>query len=137
MTEEIIESLRAVVDAFNQGDIDGAVANVAANAAPDFEYVSAGTVGAMEGVYRGPDGYRRFLEGFWDPFEDARVEVDDVMEAADQVLISLTLRGRGKQSGVEASWKIFQLWTMREGKFVRGQAFTSREEALEAAGLAE
>jgi ketosteroid isomerase-like protein len=32
---------------------------------------------------------------------------------------------------------VFQLWTFRDGKVVRGQAFSDREEALEAAGLSE
>jgi hypothetical protein len=29
------------------------------------------------------------------------------------------------------------VWTLRDGKFVHGQGFTAREEALEAAGLQE
>ena len=53
------------------------------------------------------------------------------------MLVPQTLRGRGKQSGVETSWTYFQLWTVRDGKLVRGQGFTSRVDALEAAGLEE
>jgi hypothetical protein len=45
------------------------------------------------------------------------------------------VQGRGKQSGAEGSWTIWELWTVREGKLVHGQGLTSREEALEAAGL--
>ena len=32
---------------------------------------------------------------------------------------------------------IWHVWTVRGGKVVRGQAFTSREQALEAAGVRE
>jgi ketosteroid isomerase-like protein len=60
-----------------------------------------------------------------------------LIEAGDQVLASLTFRGHGKQSGVETNWSVWQLWTVRDGSFVLGQGFTSREEALEAAGLRE
>jgi len=49
----------------------------------------------------------------------------------------LTISGRGNQSGVEATWKIWQVWTYREGKSVRGRGFSSRDEALEAVGLRE
>jgi hypothetical protein len=53
------------------------------------------------------------------------------------VAVGLTISGRGKQSGVEASWNIWQVWTYREGKSVRGRGFSSRDETLEAAGLRE
>jgi hypothetical protein len=39
-----------------------------------------------------------------------------------------------KQSRVEASWDLWHLWTIQDGKVGRGQAFTERDEALEAAG---
>ena len=60
-----------------------------------------------------------------------------MIEARDQVLACVTFRGYGKQSGVETNWSLLQLWTVRDGKFLRGQGFTDRDEALEAAGLRE
>jgi hypothetical protein len=53
------------------------------------------------------------------------------------VLAAVTLRGRGKQSGVETSWALWHVWTLQDGKVVRGQAFTNRDEAVKAAGLSE
>jgi ketosteroid isomerase-like protein len=53
------------------------------------------------------------------------------------VLATLTFRGRGRQSGVEANWSLWQLWTVRDGRFVRGQGFTDRDAALEAVRLSE
>jgi hypothetical protein len=41
----------------------------------------------------------------------------------------------GAIPGVEVRWDVWNLWTMRDGKVVRGQGFTSRAEALEAGGL--
>jgi hypothetical protein len=38
---------------------------------------------------------------------------------------------------VQAKFTFCQTWTVQDGKFVRGQGFASREEALEAAGLRE
>lgn len=78
---------------------------------------------------RGREGYRRFLEWIFDEFDEPRAEIDEIIEAGDQVLVSFTLRGRGKQSGVAVDMSLFQLWTMREGKFARGQGFTSMDEA--------
>jgi ketosteroid isomerase-like protein len=93
-------------------------------------------VGAR-GVYRGAEGFRRFLDSFWDEFDEPNIETRDLIEAGNQVLTSATFQGRGKQSGAETSWDLWQVWTLRDGKVVRGQGFTSKEEALEAAGLRE
>jgi hypothetical protein len=128
MSHENVEIVRRGIEAFNRVDLEAMVAD----AAPDFEYVAAGTIFA--GVYRGSEGFRRFVEGFWGEFDDAHIEVHEFTEAGDRVLVSQTFQGRGKQSGVEVSWDIWQLWTLRDGKVVRGQGFTSRDEALEAIG---
>ena len=67
--------------------------------------------------------------------------IHELVEAGDRVLAAVALRGRGKQSGVEggveASWDVWHLWTFHNGKVVRGQGFTTRDEALEAGGLLE
>jgi ketosteroid isomerase-like protein len=70
-------------------------------------------------------------------FENARVEIRELTEAGDRVLASVTLRGRGRQSGAEASWDVWHVWTVRDGKLINGQGFTRSDEALEAAGLSE
>ncbi len=88
-------------------------------------------------MYRGPEGLRRFLESFWGAFDQPVVEVRELIEAEAQVLAGLTFQGRGKESGVKTTWDIWHVWTARGGKVVRGQAFTSREQALEAIGLSK
>jgi ketosteroid isomerase-like protein len=68
---------------------------------------------------------------------EPRVEINELSEAGDQVLASVTLRGRGKQSGVDTSWDVWHLWTVEDSKLVHGHGFTSKTDALEAAGLRE
>ena len=132
MSQENVEMLRRAYEAFNRGDREGAVAGFA----PEAEYVvTTGQIPGAGGVYRGPEGYRRFLESWWSEFDEPGIEVHELIETGDQVLASLKLRGRGRQSGVETSWDIWQIWTVRAGMVVRGQGFTSREEALAAVGL--
>ena len=133
MSHENVELVRRAYEAFNRGDLDG----MFADAAPAFEYRATGVIPGAAGVYRGPEEYSRFLERWWGEFEAPEVDVHEFIDAGDQVLVSLTFRGRGKQSGVETTWDIWHVWTVRGGKVVRGEAFTSREQALEAAGLKE
>ena len=77
------------------------------------------------------------MSWLWDEFEDARIEVHELVDAGDQVLASVTLQGRGRQSGADVAWDLWHLWWIKGGKAVRGQAFRDKEQALEAAGLSE
>jgi ketosteroid isomerase-like protein len=133
MSEENVEMARRGYEAFNRRDIDAAVADFA----PDFEYFPAGALPGFGEVAHGPEGFRRFVETFWREFDEPNIEVHELIDAGDQVVASTTMRGRGKQSGAETSLDIWVLWTARNGAVVRGQEFTSRAEALEAAGLSE
>jgi ketosteroid isomerase-like protein len=133
MSQENVEIVRRAFEAYNRGDLDTAVADFAS----DFEYIASGAIPGGRGVFRGPEGYKRFVGWLREEFDDARVEIDAITDAGDQVLVSVTIRGRGRQSGVEASWNDWQVWTLRDGKIVDGLGFTNRAEALEAAGLSE
>jgi hypothetical protein len=133
MSQKNVEMARRAYAAFNRGDLEGMLADFA----PDSEYVTTGAIPGVEEVYRGPEGFRRFLKSFWGEFDEPGLEVHELIEAEDQVLVGLTFQGRGKQSGVETTWDLWHLWTVRAGKVARGQAFTSREQAVEAAGLQE
>jgi ketosteroid isomerase-like protein len=131
VSAENTEIIRRAFEAFNRRDWNALVAE----AAPDMEYVPSGALpGSTESVH-GPEGYLEFLRWLTDEFADPRVEVRALRDAGDQVFAEVALSGRGKQSGAETSWTLWQVWSVREGKIARGRAFTSREEALEAAGL--
>jgi ketosteroid isomerase-like protein len=127
-----VELVRRAVEAFNRED-RGWVREMAA---PDFEYVPSGAIPGLAGVYRGMEEFEHgFLDRLWAEFDEAHYEILEIVDAGDRVLASYTLRGRGKQSGAEVAWDVWQVWTMRDGKVVHGQGFTSRDQALEAAGL--
>ena len=134
MSEENAEIVRRAYEAFNRGDIDGALAVLA----PDFEYTPSGAIPGVVETYRGPEGFRRFVGWLLDQFDDVQFEINDVIEHGDdQLVFRHTNRGRGKRSGVETSWDVWQVMRFRDGKPVRARAFTTREAALEAAGLSE
>ena len=126
-----VDIVREAYDAVNLGDLDMAVSCIA----PDMEYVASGAVPGATGVFMGPEGVKEFIAGLYEEFDEPHADVSELLDAGDQVVVSATARGRGKLSGVEATWDTWQLWTVRDGKLVRGQGFTSREEALAAAGL--
>ena len=131
MSQENVEAIRRAFDAVDRGDLDA----VAAELAPEFEYVATGDVVGIEGAYHGVQGFRQFLEWFWAEFDEPNVEIRRLIDAGDEVLTWVTFRGQGTQSGVATSLDLWHVWTLRDGRAVRGRAFRSREEALDAAGL--
>jgi len=133
MSEESVELVRRAYEAFNRGDLDGALAVLAS----DFEYTPSGAIPGVTETHRGPDGFKRFVGWLLDQFDDVRFEISDVIGHDDQLVYRHTIRGRGKQSGAETSWDVWQVVRFRDGKAVRAHAYTTREEALEAAGLRE
>jgi uncharacterized protein len=133
VSQENIELARRAYEAFNRGDLEGMVADFA----PNFEFLTTGAIPGTRGVYRGAEGWTELVTWLRNEFESPRIEIRELIEAGDQVLASVTSRGRGKRSGVEVSWDTWHLWTVWNGKVVHGRAFTSRDEALEAAGLLE
>jgi hypothetical protein len=50
------------------------------------------------------------------------------------VVVLCRYTGRGKGSGLDVDTEGAHLWTMRDGRAVRLEVFSSRERALEAAG---
>jgi ketosteroid isomerase-like protein len=133
MSQENVELVRRAFEAYNRGDVDGAMSYFA----PDCQYTAAGTIPDRTGVFYGPEGYREFTDWLRSEFDDARAEIDELVDAGDTVVLGATLRGRGRQSGAETTFRFWQAWAVQNGKFVQGQGFTSREQALEAAGLRE
>jgi ketosteroid isomerase-like protein len=136
MSQENVEMVRRIFEAFNRGDVEGGIE--LADTPPEFEFVPSGTlIPDLASVQRGPDAFRRVVETFFAEFDDPRIELHELIDAGDQVFTSFTLRGRGKHSGVETSWEPLSVWTVRDGRLVRWLGFTDRDAALEAAGLSE
>lgn len=105
---------------------------------PDIEYVHGD--GLETGAWRGIAGMRRAFAGFLSPWQDWRVEAEDVLEAEGGRVIALfRFYGRGKTSGLdlgEMATKGANVFHVRDGKVVRLVQYFDRERALTDVGLA-
>jgi ketosteroid isomerase-like protein len=89
-------------------------------------------------VYGGVSGLERMVSVIDDAWDEFRADADELIDAGDQVVTALTIKGKGPGSGVEVSMQLFQVWRLRDSKVVRViGGYRDRHEALEAAGLAE
>jgi uncharacterized protein len=92
---------------------------------------------ALEGrVYRGHDGVRQRVADLsvdWDCFETHQ---EEFLEIGDRVLIFGRWRARARSSGVELeSEQASSVIDLQDGKVVRLQTYTDRDEAVKAAGF--
>jgi ketosteroid isomerase-like protein len=89
------------------------------------------------GVYFGHEGLRQFFAKYHEAWEDIEYEATELIDAGEFVVSVDTERTRGRLSGAETDLTQYGVWTVEDGRVVRALWFSTRDEALKAAGLSE
>jgi ketosteroid isomerase-like protein len=137
MSEENVETIRTLFEAFLRRDTK----TMAALLAPQVEWDatrSAGLVPDLAGVYGGPEGTRKFWRAWLSPWKN--IEFDFELRDAGSEVVALVRNQRqwGRHSDVETEGPPYAwLYTVVDGKVVRGRFFPDHRSALQAAGLEE
>jgi uncharacterized protein len=132
MSQENVEIVRRAIEAFNEGGITAAREMYA----DDLEFHEPPEQPAPR-VTRGLDEAAEIFGQFEQAWAEHHSEPEEIREVgADKVLLFSIEHFRGRD-GVEVSAPFGALFTLRDGKIVRWQAFWERHRALEAAGLSE
>jgi uncharacterized protein len=106
---------------------------------PDVEFdVSRDIWGAVMGGghYRGVEGVRAWMLDLYAAWEQMDIDLEELIEAGDDVVAVIRVAGRGRVSGIEMEYRPAGVWTIRDGRIVRVVWFVDRDDALEAAGIA-
>jgi ketosteroid isomerase-like protein len=133
MSEENVERVHRVYDAFNRRDLDDFLASMD----PDIELTARFMELEGDPYYRGHDGVREWWRTLLAVFPDFSAEVLEVRDFGDSVVIALRVRGHGADSGVPIDEVLWQASKVRNGKVTWARNFGREADALEAAGLAE
>jgi ketosteroid isomerase-like protein len=131
MSEENVEIIRGMFDAWNRRDFAAAQAAWA----PEIE-IEMSVEGIIDGTYRGYDGLAEVMR-FWGAFAEFRSDIREARSVRDKVFITVHHFGRGKSSGIEVDMENWQVFTLRNGQIVKYEVYADRQKALEAAGLSE
>lgn len=123
-------AVRSFADAITSGDRAAALAACH----PEIRFESL--LGISGHRYEGHLGIEQYFDDADSAWEDWTVMVEDTREAADgRVVIVMTMRARGRESGVTVESRTAHVWTVRDGKLWRNEMFREPERALEELGL--
>ena len=137
MPEENLELARQGYEALNRGEIDRFVTEFVH---PDYEFHTGVHVPSIPSVVRGHDGLRAWIDQWYrEPWEEQlHMDVERIEELDDgRVLALLTLRAKGRGSGVPVNTEYAHILTFREGLCLRVDGFPTWQQALAAASLGE
>jgi len=136
MSQENVETVRRVLEAWNADDLDAFLAELD----PEVEWHPS-IEPALEGgetAYRGLDGARKawddYRGGAW---ERLTAQIQEIRDLGESVLVLGHLDVTGRTTGIGFHEELGQLISFRGGKSVRSRDFLSHAETLEAAGLSE
>jgi len=136
MSEENVELVRrtyeAAYEAGSQTDYDAVVSYFH----PEIEFHAYPRSPGV-GVYHGKQALQEYLENAWERYERGRIEVEELLDAGDQVVAVITLHAVPKRGQNEITVQIVEVFTIRDGLLAERRSYSTRDEALEAAGLSE
>jgi ketosteroid isomerase-like protein len=127
--------VRRLIDAHNRGG-DALLEAYDDLFDPDAEWrpLVVGAAGFPGRVtYRGRDGLERYYRERAEVFGGGEVHIRSLEPAGDAVVVHARSTARGRVSGAAIEEDIALVYWVRDGRIVRGQAFRSRHDALEAA----
>jgi len=133
MSQQNVERVRANMDAWNRGDVDGWL--LAAH--PEVELLSevARRLEGPEKVYRGHAGLRQYWVE-WHAVWELTIDVSDFRDLGETVLALGHIRTRGEASGVGLDQEVAYVYEFEAGLARRVRSYFDLREALDAVGLA-
>jgi ketosteroid isomerase-like protein len=133
VSEQNVDLLRRVIDAYNAHDIEALIACCD----PQIELQPAFAGPVSGAVYRGHEGLRAWHRDLEDAWEEIRGEPEAYFDLGDETLAFWVLRGRGRQSGAEVAMPSAVVARSRDGLAVYVKGYADREQALTDLGVSE
>ena len=131
--ERSVELAREALAAFSRGDFDASLATMH----PDIEWhVFIQLPELTQSVYRGKEEVRMIWTRITAPFDDFRVEVEEILYADDEhSLLRARFHARGSGSGIEVDRLVYYHLRVTDGLLAYIRGFDDEASARRDAGL--
>jgi len=133
MSQENVEVVKSLFAAFAERDFDTAAIVMH----PQVEIRPAIVGGPERTVYRGLDGNRQFWDDIDAAWSEFVIEVEEFRDLGEQVLALGRATAHAPGSDITLDQAGGWVADLRDGRISRFRSFSTRQEALEAAGLSE
>jgi ketosteroid isomerase-like protein len=131
------ENLAAVEDAY-EALASAGLDQFVAHWSDDLDHRSIRGAPDDRGPIHGKDAMRAYVQDWMDTFDEFRIEPVELIDAGGGVVVGVVrYGGRAKLSGIELDETFAAVFTIRDRKIAHGREYATRDEALEATGLAE
>ena len=132
MSQENVELVRRMYEAFHAGDADGALGHFDQNV-----LIDTGTARPDLSVGRGREYLSALVSSWAATWEGWRDEVAEMRDLGSRVLVISVQRGKGKGSGLDVELRYAILYDIAGGAITSVHMYGTVAEALKAAGLSE
>ena len=133
MSQENLDSLQRLTEAFGRRDFDRAIQGFA----EDVELRPAVEGIDVDTLVRGRVELRGFWEQISEAWETLKFELTEVREAPEERLVAFERWHVSGRDGLELDFEIITVYTFRDALIVRIDGFRDKAEALASAGLSE
>jgi ketosteroid isomerase-like protein len=118
MSEENVEVVRRMYEAFHGGAADAALSYF------DPEVVVDASIRVDGGIGHGRQELNTIIGKWIGAFDDWREEIEEIRDLGDMTLVISTQRGRGKGSGIEVEDRYAILYELKADKITRLTMYT-------------
>jgi ketosteroid isomerase-like protein len=128
MSQESVDLIARMYEAFHAGDAERAVAYFSDDVAVD------ATARVDGGTGRGREELGRIIGQWVGSFDEWSEEIEAIHDAGDRICVVAVQRGRAKDSGIEAETRYAVLYEIGGGAITRMKLYGDPAQALRDAG---
>jgi ketosteroid isomerase-like protein len=130
MSQENVEVVVRMLGAWTSGDREAARAAYDPHVAMVRPVIDSPILHGLSAMEAANEAWRR-------SWEDFRIDIEEAIDAGDNVVVIIRQHGVGKHSGAEVELLTHGVFGLRNSKIIRVEFFESKAKALEAVGLLE
>jgi ketosteroid isomerase-like protein len=131
MSQENVEVVRDVLEAQQRRDWEA----FRRLYDPGIEWQDVSGLWGDWGTRRGFEDVRDAFVSWFEAFDHVSFDIENIVEAGDEVVASIRISARGRESGLVIEQRIPTVWTVQRGRVVRVRGYRDEAEALDAVNV--